>query len=143
MAKVEEEQKEIAEAIAKVKKKQKWIMKQLLGVRHENRFIRDSFKIRLEDDSDTKFIIKNEPTLQRYSFSDRILFEPDKYDLNEEGKKTLLVVGQIKKNLNRTSGDTDSRTCRPRPSGFDAYFFNLHLAASRAIEVYKFLQKKH
>ena len=100
-----------------------------------------SFKIRLEDDGDTEILIRNEATLQRYSFSDRILFRRNKYDLNEEGKRTLRIVGrEIKKNLKdikeiQIQGHADP----DRPA--EDYFFNLDLAASRAIEVYKFLQR--
>ena len=104
---------------------------------------KDSFRIRIPHDNGrySQILIKNEATLQRYSFSDRILFKPDKYDLNEEGKKTLLIVGrQISKNLKNFSeiqiqGHADPDTPADVPS-------NLHLAALRAIEVFNFLQKK-
>ena len=143
MAKVEKEQKEIAEAIAKVEEKQIAIIEAIAkayGTNYEE-INSDSFKIRLEDDGDTEILIRNEATLQRYSFSDRILFRRNKYDLNEEGKRTLRVVGhEIKKNLKdikeiQIQGHADP----DRPA--DDYFFNLDLAASRAIEVYKFLQR--
>ena len=143
LAKVEKEQKEIAEAIAKVKEKQKKIIEAIAeayGTDYEE-VKSDSFKIRLEDDGGTEILIRNEATLQRYSFSDRILFRRNKYDLNEEGKKTLRIVGQeINKNLKdikeiQIQGHADP----DRPA--DDYFFNLDLAASRAIEVYKFLQR--
>ena len=104
---------------------------------------KDSFRIRIPHDNGgySEILIKNEATLQRYSFSDRILFKPDKYDLNEEGKKTLLIVGhQIRENLENFSeiqiqGHADPDTPADVPS-------NLHLAALRAIEVFNFLQKK-
>ena len=143
MATVEEEQKKIAEAIAKVEDKQKTLIKAIAkayGTNYEE-VESDSFKIRLKDDGDTEILIRNEATLQRYSFSDRILFKRNKYDLNEEGKRTLRVVGhEIKKNLKdikeiQIQGHADP----DRPA--DDYFFNLDLAASRAIEVYKFLQR--
>ena len=143
MAEIEEEQKKIAEALAKVKKKQIAIIEAIAkayGTNYE-KIDSDSFKIRLEDDGDTEILIRNEATLQRYSFSDRILFKRNKYDLNEEGKRTLRVVGhEIKKNLKdikeiQIQGHADP----DRPA--DDYFFNLDLAASRAIEVYKFLQR--
>ncbi len=142
MAEIEEEQKKIAEALAKVKKKQIAIIEAIAkayGTNYE-KIDSDSFKIRLEDDGDTEILIRNEATLQRYSFSDRILFKRNKYDLNEEGKRTLRVVGhEIEKNLKdikeiQIQGHADP----DRPA--DDYFFNLDLAASRAIEVYKFLQ---
>ncbi len=142
MAKVEEEQKEIAEAIAEVKKKQKKIIEAIAkayGTRYE-KVKSNSFKIRLEDDGGTEILIRNEATLQRYSFSDRILFEPDRYDLNEKGKKTLQIVGrQIKNNLKNISEIQIQGHADPDPPAFVPS--NLHLGALRAIEVYNFLQK--
>ena len=97
--------------------------------------------IRLEDGGYTEISIQNETTLQRYSFSDRILFEPDRYDLNEAGEKTLLIVGnEIKKNLNNIREIQIQGHADPDPPAFEPS--NLHLAAKRAIEVYKFLQKR-
>ena len=97
--------------------------------------------IHLEDGGYTEIMIQNEPTLQRYSFNDRILFQPNEYDLNEDGEKTLLIVGnQIKRNLDSISEIQIQGHADPdRPS---LYTSNLHLAAFRAIEVYKFLQEK-
>jgi flagellar motor protein MotB len=103
----------------------------------------DSFviPISLENGGYTEILIQNEATLQRYSFSDRILFEPDKYDLNEEGEKTLLIVGnQIKTNLNSISEIQIQGHADPDPPAFVPS--NLHLAALRAIEVYTFLQEQ-
>ena len=128
---VEEKQKDMIDAIASA-----------YGVEpleHEN----NSFEIRiqLEDDRYTKIIVKNEPTLQRYSFSDRILFEPDKFLLSDDGKETLLTVGrQIKYNLNNISEIQIQGHADPDPPAFVPS--NLHLAALRAIEVFQFLQKK-
>ena len=89
-----------------------------------------------------KLSLKNEPTLQRYSFSDRILFEPDKFLLSDDGKETLLTVGrQIKYNLNNISEIQIQGHADPDPPAFVPS--NLHLAALRAIEVFQFLQKKN
>ena len=153
MAKVEKEQKEIAEAIAKVEGKQEAIIKAIAAAYNvqwenvnkwkdtESKTNFFEIPIYLENGDYTEIQIQNEATLQRYSFSDRILFRRNKYDLNEEGKRTLRVVGQeITKNLKdikeiQIQGHADP----DRPA--DDYFFNLDLAASRAIEVYKFLQR--
>ena len=150
MAKVEKEQKEVAEAIAKVEKKQEAIIRAIAeayNVKWEDvekpqdeETESDFFKIRLEDDGDTEILIRNEATLQRYSFSDRILFEPDRYDLKEEGKETLRVVGrEIRKNLKDIKEIQIQGHADPDPPAFVPS--NLHLGALRAIEVYKFLQK--
>jgi flagellar motor protein MotB len=85
-------------------------------------------------------IIRNEPTLQRITFSDHILFQPDNYKLNPRGEEVLKIVGAaLKKQLSRIreiqiQGHADPDTTTRFPS-------NVHLAALRAIEVYRFLQK--
>jgi len=103
-----------------------------------------SFVIPIHLDNDrgyTEILIQNETTLQRYSFSDRILFQPDRYNLNEEGEKTLLIIGrQIKRNLNNISEIQIQGHADPDRPAFVSS--NLHLAALRAIEVFDFLQNK-
>ena len=95
--------------------------------------------IKRADGGYTEIVIRNEPTLQRFSFKDRILFEPDEYLLKQAGRETLLIVGnEIKNNLFhireiQIQGHADPDTPSLSPS-------NLHLAAWRAIEVFSFLQ---
>lgn len=153
MAKVEKKQKEIAEALAKVEEKQETLIKAIAAAynvqwedidKWEDKESKTNFfeiPIYLENGEYTEIQIQNEQKLQRYSFSDRILFRRNKYDLNEEGKKTLRVVGrEMEKNLKDiTEIQIQGHADPDRPAG--DYFFNLHLAASRAIEVYKFLQR--
>ena len=153
IAKVEKEQREIAEAIAKVKEKQETIIQAIAAAYNvqwgnvnkwddtESKTNFFEIPIYLENGDYTEIQIQNEATLQRYSFSDRILFRRNKYDLNEEGKRTLQVVGhEIEENLKDiTEIQIQGHADPDRPAG--DYFFNLHLAASRAIEVYKFLQR--
>ena len=101
----------------------------------------DSYEIRIRTGVDryTKITIKNEPTLQRYSFSDRILFEPNKFNLKQNGKDTLRTVGrQIKRNLNSIREIQIQGHADPTPPDFETS--NLHLAAKRAISVFRFLQ---
>ena len=151
MAKVKKEQKEIAEALTKVEEKQETLIKAIAAAYNvqwedinkwkESKTNFFEIPIYLENGEYTKIQIQNEQKLQRYSFSDRILFRRNKYDLNEEGKRTLRVVGnEIKKNLKDiTEIQIQGHADPDRPAG--DYFFNLDLAASRAIEVYKFLQR--
>ena len=152
LAKVEKEQKEIAEALAKVEEKQEAVIQEIakeykvewkdVDKWKDEESKTDFFEIPiyLENGDYTEIHIQNEATLQRYSFSDRILFEPDRYDLKEVGEETLWVVGQeIEKNLKdikeiQIQGHADPDRPAYVPS-------NLHLGALRAIEVYKFLQK--
>ena len=99
----------------------------------------DTYVISLENVGAAKIEIKNEATLQRYSFSDRILFKPDRYALNDEGKKTLLIVGrQIERNLQSFSEIQIQGHADPDTPSIERS--NLHLAALRAIEVFRFLQ---
>ena len=150
---LKKEEKEMAEALAKVEEKQEAIIRAIAEAykvkwkdveqwkdeKSKTNFF--EIPIYLENGSYTEIQIQNEATLQRYSFSDRILFRRNKYDLNEEGKMTLWVVShEIEKNLKdikeiQIQGHADP----DRPA--NDYFFNLDLAASRAIEVYKFLQR--
>ena len=97
--------------------------------------------IHLGNGNYTEILIQNEPTLQRFSFKDSILFEPEEYQLSKRGQKTLLIVGnEIKNNLDNVSEIQIQGHADPdRPS---LYTSNLHLAAWRAIEVYRFLQKQ-
>lgn len=156
VAKVTEEQKEIADALAKVKEKQEAIIKAIAeeykveweDVENEKWTDEESktdffeIPIYLENGDYTEIQIQNQATLQRYSFSDRILFEPDRYDLKEEGKETLRVVGrEIEKNLKKDIKEIQiqGHADPDRPAYVPS---NLHLGALRAIEVYKFLQNR-
>ena len=152
MAEIEEEQKEIAEAIAEVEKKQEAIIREIADAYEvewedvykwedeESKTNSFEIPIYLENGDYTEILIRNEATLQRYSFSDRILFEPDRYDLKEEGKRTLRVVGRkIQNNLKGIKEIQIQGHADPDPPAYVPS--NLHLAALRAIEVYKFLQR--
>lgn len=150
VAEFEEGQKEIAEALAKVEEKQESIIRAIAkayevewkDVWKDEESETNSFEIPiyLEDGGYTEILIRNEATLQRYSFSDRILFEPDRYDLKEEGKSTLRDVGrEIKKKLEDIKEIQIQGHADPDPPAYVPS--NLHLAALRAIEVYKFLQR--
>ena len=128
---VEENQKKLIKSIASA-----------YGV-EEKEVEADSFEIpiQLEDGTSSKITIKNELTIQRYSFSDRILFKPNEFYLNKSGKDTLLTVGrQIKNNLNNISEIQIQGHADPTPPDFEPS--NLHLAAKRAISVFRFLQLK-
>ena len=153
IANVEKEQKEIAEAIVKVKEKQETIIRAIAEAYDVKWKDVETWKdeesktdffvipIYLENGGYTEILIQNEPKLQRYSFSDRILFEPDRYDLNENGKNTLLTVGrEIQNKLAHIEEIQIQGHADPdRPADVPS---NLHLGALRAIEVYKFLQNR-
>jgi outer membrane protein OmpA-like peptidoglycan-associated protein len=86
-------------------------------------------------------IFHNELTLQRITFSDRILFQPDEHRLNENGKIILAKVGEVlRRQLSsireiqiQGHADTDITS---------HYRSNTELAAQRAIEVFSFLQNQ-
>lgn len=153
MAKVEKEQKEIAETLAKVEEKQETLIKTIAAAynvqwedidKWEDKESKTNFfriPISLENGEYTEIHIQNEQKLQRYSFSDRILFKINKHNLNEKGKKTLRVVGrEIENNLKHIKEIQIQGHADPDRPASD-YFFNLNLASKRAIEVYKFLQR--
>jgi flagellar motor protein MotB len=83
--------------------------------------------------------IRNEPTLQRITFSDNVLFRPDNYKLNPRGEEVLSIVGKaLKQQLPsireiQVQGHAD-------PDTTTRFQSNTHLAAMRAIEVLRYLQ---
>lgn len=99
----------------------------------------DLYAISTGGENSRDILIHNEPVLQRFTFSDRILFQRDDYHLSPEGQETLDIIGNLlKQQLSvireiQIQGHADTDTSKRFPS-------NLHLAAQRAIEVFKFLQ---
>ena len=85
-------------------------------------------------------VIKNEPTLQKITFSSHILFPPDEIALDEGGKDVLSEVGKIlikKIDLIREiqiQGHADTTPTK--------YGSNMNLAAQRAISVFDFLKSE-
>ena len=83
--------------------------------------------------------IRNEPTLQRITFSDHILFPQNYYTLNLKGRQVLRIVGdELKKQLSFIRDIQIQGHADPDPT--DKHPSNLHLAAYRALGVFKFLQ---
>jgi flagellar motor protein MotB len=84
--------------------------------------------------------IRNEPTLQKITFSDRIIFVPNDYTINEKGRAVLKVVGEALKtqlpNIReiQIQGHADTDLTNRFPS-------NTHLAALRAIEVFRYFHE--
>ncbi len=82
--------------------------------------------------------IRNEPTLQRITFSDRILFSPDDYQINPQGQAVLKTVGDtLKQQLSMIEQIQIQGHADTNPTRFKS---NVYLASWRAIEVFKFLQ---
>ncbi len=85
-------------------------------------------------------VIQNDVTIQRISFGSHILFDVDKTELKENGKKVLTIVGNIFKGKLgaiqeiQIQGHADPQ----KSSNFSS---NLELAAHRAIEVFKHFQE--
>jgi flagellar motor protein MotB len=124
---IEENQVKIIDSIAnQYKTKPKELSKNVFGISTNN-------------NNDYDIIIKNEPTIQRITFSNHILFLPDNYELNSEGQTALSNVGQvIKGQLNsimeiqiQGHADTERTTL---------YKSNLQLASLRANQVFEFFQ---
>lgn len=111
------------------------------GVEPKERQGRFVIPIELEDGGATEIAVQNEPTIQRFSFKDRILFEPDEYLLKQAGMETLLIVGnEIKRNLAHIQEIQIQGHADPDPPAWMPS--NLHLAANRAIEVFNFFQEQ-
>lgn len=99
----------------------------------------DVYEISIEKMGSHDIEIRNEPTLQKITFSDKILFVPNDYRINERGQAVLRTVGDVLKsqlpNIREIQiqghADTDQTTRFPS---------NTHLAALRAIEVLKYFQ---
>jgi flagellar motor protein MotB len=98
----------------------------------------DLFGISLQNNATYDIEIRNEPTLQRITFSDKILFSPDDYQINPQGQAVLRTVGTtLKQQLSlikeiQIQGHADTNPTR--------FKLNVYLASWRAIEVFKFLQ---
>lgn len=101
---------------------------------------KNTFGISISTPHTYDVLIKNEPTLQQITFSDHVLFSPDDYKLNPGGREVLEVVGNaLKQQLSlireiQIQGHADPDTS----SRFES---NTHLAALRAIEVFRFLEQ--
>ncbi len=82
--------------------------------------------------------IENDLNQQRIAFSDKVLFLPDKTDINKKGQEILTIVGQklqtqlgsIKEIQIQGHADTNPTS----------YVLNTRLAAERAISVFEFFR---
>jgi flagellar motor protein MotB len=97
------------------------------------------YAIYIDRDTIPDVVVRNEPTLQRFSFGSHILFAKNGTELTDSGQQVLRSLGaSLKKQLPlireiQIQGHADPDTTR-------SYRSNLDLAALRAIEVYRFFQ---
>jgi len=85
-------------------------------------------------------IIRNYPTLQRFSFGSHILFPQDEYLLSENGKRVLKTLGGLlKQQLPKIKEIQIQGHADPVPTL--KHGSNLKLAALRAVEVFRFFQQ--
>ncbi len=97
------------------------------------------YAIFIDRDTIPDVMIRNEPTLQRFSFGSHILFAKNGTELTSGGQQVLRSLGaSLKKQLPiireiQIQGHADPDLTR-------SYRSNLDLAAMRAIEVYRFFQ---
>ena len=98
-----------------------------------------SFGIHFRDQKDPDIEIHNDLNLQRITFSDRVLFEPDHIEIKIEGQQVLRVVGaKLREKLHlikeiQIQGHADTVPSKRFAS-------NVELAANRAIAVFEFLK---
>lgn len=98
------------------------------------------YGISIENNGSYDIVIKNEPTLQRITFSEQILFQPNDDQLNERGVQALTIVGEaLKKKLSFIREIQIQGHADPDPPA-RRFGDNLNLAAARAITVFKFFQ---
>lgn len=99
----------------------------------------DVYAISISKKATRDVIIRNEPTLQRFSFGSHVLFASDDHVLTDNGRQVLRTLGVVlRKQLPlireiQIQGHADTDRSKRFPS-------NLDLAALRAIEVYRFFQ---
>jgi len=97
------------------------------------------YSISIRGGASRDVIIRNEPTLQRFSFGSHILFAPDSVTLTENGRQVLRKLGVVlKKQLPLMKEIQIQGHADPVPTR--RYRSNLDLAAFRAMEVYRFFQ---
>ena len=85
-------------------------------------------------------IVNNEPTVQKISFADNILFDVNRHDLKDQGRAALLSVGAIiVKNLASIREIQIQAHADITPIANDT---NLNLGSRRANEVYEFLKNE-
>jgi flagellar motor protein MotB len=98
-----------------------------------------TYGIYFHDHRDPDIEIHNDLNLQRITFSDKVLFEPDHVEIKPEGEQVLRVVGsKLRDRLQlireiQIQGHADTVPSK-------RYASNVELAANRAIAVFKFLQ---
>ncbi|MBF0343622.1 MAG: OmpA family protein [Nitrospirae bacterium] len=118
-----------------VESNQMEIISKLADVYKTTPVVIDTHKYGISND----IIVVNDVTLQKISFSDQLLFGRDQYELTEEGKQTLTVVGGLLKSKLgfireiQIQGHADTDASRQ-------FKTNLELAGRRAMTVYSFLQ---
>lgn len=87
----------------------------------------------------TSIVVEDELALQQITFSDRVLFAPDRYEINAEGRRVLSSVGEVLKahlgTIREIQIQGHADTVPTRRHGT-----NVKLAALRAIEVFTFLK---
>jgi flagellar motor protein MotB len=105
------------------------------------KFSDDSYGISFRGQSEPDIKIHNDLNLQRITFSDRVLFEPDHTEIKPEGEEVLRVVGtKLREQLHlireiQIQGHADTVPSKRFAS-------NVELAANRAIAVFEFLRTR-
>lgn len=92
-------------------------------------------------DNNTDIIITNKVTLQRITFGDNVLFEPDDDEIKPKGKEVLRLVGDVLNNQ-LTNIEEIQIQGHADPITTTKFESNLHLAAYRAMAVFNFLYKE-
>lgn len=101
----------------------------------------NTFVISINPDHREDIVIRNEITLQTFTFGNHILFDLDEVELKFEGRKILINIGNIlKKKLGVIREIQIQGHADPQPS--KKYASNLQLAADRSITVFNLFQSE-
>jgi outer membrane protein OmpA-like peptidoglycan-associated protein len=117
------------------------LIDELIGVRKHQAGMKQDIELEFAQDYKNDVRISRDGSLQKISFSDKILFGLAQADLNDQGKKVLSRVGRIL-TKNRfykriqVEGHTDDL-----PIKTPLYHSNWELSSARATSVVRFLQE--
>jgi flagellar motor protein MotB len=122
-----------------IKKNQENLILEIQG-QYGGNIITTETRSKISRNGNTDIEIYNDLQLQRILFRDNILFLSNEYELSQDGKNILLLIGEaLKKRLNSFSkiqieGHTDIRPTYRYKAG------NIELGARRAISVFNLLK---
>ncbi len=99
----------------------------------------DTYVISIDRNNREDIVIRNEVTLQTFTFGNHILFDMDEVELKSKGREILTNIGNILKGKLAAIREIQIQG-HADPQRSKKYASNLQLAANRAITVFDFFQ---